>query len=338
MTSRKQWRDQVQEPALEPALPIIDAHHHIWGDAPPAAFEAYGAEVFLADKASSGHNVVASVLVDSHSNYRTAGPQIMRVVGETENAERIASDAQRRGGRFAGACAGIVPHADLCLGAEVGAVLDAHLGASRRMRGIRHMTAFDFDLPPIYGATTPGIMFNGKFREGFAQLAPRGLSFDAWLFHPQLPELVDLAHCFPGTSIVLDHCGGPIGIGRYAARRAEGFQEWKNNMTALAAYPNVSVKIGALNMSFTALGAAKEAQPHSSEEMAALQRDVVLATIDLFGPARCMLESNFPVDMVATSYVLLWNCFKRITSGYSATERAQLFFGTANRVYRLALS
>lgn len=337
MSLRKLWRDQVQEPALEPELRIIDAHHHIWESAPPEPYEAYNAEAFLVDKATSGHNVVASVLVDSHSNYRTDGPQTMRVVGETENAERIAVDALRRGAKFAGACAGIVPHADLCLGGEVGAVLDAHLTASSRMRGIRHMTAFDFDLPPIYGATTSGIMSDKKFREGLAQLAPRGLSLDAWLFHPQLPELLDLAHCFPGTSIVLDHCGGPIGIGRYAARRAEGFQEWKNSMTALAACPNVSVKIGALNMSFTALDATHKARPHDSQEMAALQRDIVLSTIDLFGPARCMLESNFPVDMVSTSYVLLWNCFKRLTAGYSADERADLFFGTANRVYRLGL-
>jgi L-fuconolactonase len=338
MTSRKQWRDQVREPALEPELPIIDAHHHIWSHSPPEPFEAYQADGFLADKTGSGHNIVASVLVDSHSNYRTDGPQIMRVVGETENAERVAVDALRRGGRFAGACAGIVPHADLLLGGEVGPVLDAHLAASSRIRGIRHMTAFDFDLPPIYGATAPGIMLSRAFREGFAQLAPRGLSFDAWLFHPQLPELLDLAHCFPGTSIVLDHCGGPMGVGRYATRRVEGLQEWKNNMIALADCPNVSVKIGALNMSFTALDAAGKPKPHDSLEMAALQRDVVLGTIDLFGPARCMLESNFPVDMVSTSYGLLWNCFKRLTSGYGPAERTELFFGTANRVYRLGLS
>jgi len=338
MSSRKQWRDQVQEPALEPSLPIIDAHHHIWNRAPPEPFEAYEAEAFLVDKTGSGHNVVGSVLVDSHSNYRTDGPEIMRVVGETENAERVAVNALSRGGRFAGACAGIVPHADLCLGREVGTVLDAHLAASPRMRGIRHMTAFDFDLPPIYGATRTGILLEKRFREGFAQLAPRGLSFDAWLFHPQLAELIDLAHSFPETSVVLDHCGGPIGIGRYAARRAEGFQEWKGSMAALAACANVSVKIGALNMSFTALDATDKAKPHTSQEMAVLQRDIVLGTIDLFGPARCMLESNFPVDMVSTSYVLLWNCFKRITSQYSAAERTELFFGTANRVYRLGLS
>lgn len=337
MTSRKQWRDQVQELALEPELPIIDAHHHIWSRVPPESFEPYDVEAFLVDKTSSGHNVVASVLVDSHSNYRTEGPPIMRVVGETENAERIAIDALRRGGRFAGACAGIVPHADLRLGEEVGEVLDAHLTASSRVRGIRHMTAFDFDFPPIYGATTPGIMLNKTFREGFAQLARRGLSFDAWMFHPQLPELLDLARCFPDSSIVLDHCGGPIGVGRYASRRAEGLLEWKNNMTALADCPNVSVKIGALNMSFTALDAARKPKPHNSLEMAALQRDIVLRSIDLFGPARCMLESNFPVDMVSTSYTLLWNSFKRITSGYSTAERAELFFGTANRVYRLGL-
>jgi L-fuconolactonase len=338
MSSRKQWRDQVDEPALEPELPIIDAHHHLWGGAPPEPFEPYPAEAFLADKTGSGHNIVASVLVDSHSHYRPDGPPALRVVGETENAERVAIEALRRGGGCAGACAGIVPHADLCLGAQVGRVLDAHLAASSRMRGIRHMTAFDFDLPPIYGAKAPGIMLSKAFREGFAQLAARGLSFDAWMFHPQLPELLDLARRFPQSAIVLDHCGGPMGIGRYAARRAEGFQEWRNSMAALAECPNVAVKIGALNMSFTALDATDQPKPHDSARMAALQRDVVLCTIDLFGAERCMLESNFPVDMVSTSYRLLWNCFKRLTSQFSSSERAQLFFGTANRVYRLGLN
>jgi L-fuconolactonase len=337
MSSRQQWRDQVQEPALEADLPIIDAHHHLWSNAPPEPFEAYQAEAFLADKTSCGHNIVASVLVDSHSNYRTDGPEILRVVGETENAERVAIDALQRGGRFAGACAGIVPHADLCLGKNVGQVLDAHLAASGRMRGVRHMTAFDLDLPPVYGAKVPGIMLSKPFRDGFAQLASRGLSFDAWMFHPQLPELLDLARCFPDSSIVLDHCGGPIGVGRYSARRAEGFLEWRNNMAALADCPNVTVKIGALNMSFTALDATDKPKPHDSAQMGALQRDIVLDTIDLFGPERCMFESNFPVDMVSTSYRLLWNCFKRLTSEFNVRERAELFFGTANRVYRLGL-
>jgi predicted TIM-barrel fold metal-dependent hydrolase len=332
----KQWRDQVIEDALEPELPIIDAHHHIWAASPAPAFEAYDAEALYADKADAGHNIIATVYVDSHANYRSDGPEPFRVVGETEFAESVAEQANRRGGRVAGACAAIVSHADLLLGAAVGEVLDAHILASSRFRGIRHMTAIDPDLPPIYGATEPGIMMRPAFREGFAELGKRGLTFDAWLFQPQLGEVVDLARAFPGSAIVLDHLAGPLGIGRYASRRDEAFGEWKRGMAELAKSPNVVVKLGALNMVFTGLapdiGAAR---PHGSEEMARLQRDHILTAIDLFGPDRCMFESNFPVDMLLTSYSLVWNSFKRVTRELGEAERAALFAGTARRVYRI---
>ena len=332
---RKAWRAQVVEEALEPDLQIVDAHHHIWASSPAEPWEPYDADALIADKVGSGHNVIATVYVDSHSNYRTEGPSEMRVVGETEFADSVAERALSLGGRSAGVCAGIVTHADLLLGAAVGAVLDAHMAASRRFRGIRYMTAIDPDLPPIYGATEAGLMMRPRFREGFAELGRRGLSFDAWLFHPQLPELIDLARQFPDTTIILDHLGGPIGIGRFAGRRAETFTEWKRDMASLAACPNVSVKLGALNMSFTAMDAVDLPRPHTSEETARLQRDHILTAIDLFGPDRCMFESNFPVDMRSISYNLLWNSFKRVTAELAADERAKLFAGTARRVYRL---
>jgi predicted TIM-barrel fold metal-dependent hydrolase len=332
---RKAWRAQVIEEALEPALPIIDAHHHIWATAPVEPWEPYDASALIADKGGAGHNVVATVYVDSHANYRTNGPQEYRVVGETEFAEGIAEEGLALGGTAKGICAGIVAHADLMLGSAVGPVLDAHIEASKRFRGIRFMTAIDPDLPPVYGATVPGLMMEQRFREGFAELARRGLSFDAWLFQPQLPELISLVEDFPEANIILDHIGGPIGIGRYADRRADAFAQWKRDMTRLAAHPNVSVKLGALNMSFTGMDAVDLPRPHTSQETADLQRNHILTAIDLFGPARCMFESNFPVDMRSISYTLLWNSFKRITIDLGADERADLFVNTAKRVYRL---
>ncbi|MET0983867.1 MAG: amidohydrolase family protein [Steroidobacteraceae bacterium] len=329
----QQWRDQVVEAPLDADLPIVDAHHHIWTTSPAPGYDPYDGEDLLRDTMGSGHNIVATIYVDSHSNYRSHGPEHLRVVGETETAHGLAEDAVPRGHKAAGLCAAIVPHANLLLGAKVGEVLDAHVAASSRFRGIRHMAAFDPELPPIYGATAPGVMMQPEFRKGFAELASRGLSFDAWLFHSQLREFVDLAQSFPETTIVLDHLGGPIGIGRYANPR-EGFDTWKKALAEAVACPNVVLKLGSLNMSYTGMDATDAVRPMTSAEMAQRWRGHILTAIDLFSPARCMFESNFPVDKVSTSYGVLWNGFKRLTADLSAAERADLFERVARRTYR----
>jgi predicted TIM-barrel fold metal-dependent hydrolase len=330
---RKAWRAQVVEPALDPDLPIVDAHHHIWTTSPAPPWEGYGPDDLLADMRLAGHKVVASVYADSHSNYRSDGPEHLRPVGETEYVHQVGERFRREGGPLA--CAGIVSTADMMLGAKVGETLDAHMAASPRFRGIRYMTAIDPDLPPVYGAATPGLMMTPKFREGFAEVVKRGLTFDAWLFHPQLPELLDLARAFPDAHIVLDHTGGPLRVGRYAERRAEAFAEWRAAMAQVAGLPHVTLKIGALNMNFAAMDAIEADKPFSSEKTAELQHDHVLAAIDLFGPKRCMFESNFPVEMLGISYNLIWNAFKRMSAGFSPDERKELFAGTAIRTYRL---
>lgn len=338
MGTREDWRTRIDEPAIEPALPIIDAHHHLWSASPAPAFEAFDLDALIADKTGGGHNVVATVYVDSHANYATEGPEHLRVVGETRFAHAAGVEADGRGGGAQGSCAAIVAHADLLLGERVGEVLDAHIAASPRFRGIRYMTAFDAALPPIYGCTEPGMMARPEFRTGAAELAKRGLSFDAWLFHPQLPELIALARALPDLRIVLDHVAGPIGVGPYAQDRVAAFAVWRRGMAELAACPNVVAKLGALNMSFTGMAADQDGpRPLTSAEMAERQRGHVLTAIDLFGADRCMFESNFPVDKLLTSYRLVWNSFKRMTEGLSASERADLFAGTAARVYRIAL-
>ena len=331
---RKEWLQQADEKAIEPELPIIDAHHHIWSEPPTEMWEPYHTADFIDDIAQSGHNIVGTVYTDSHSNYRKSGPDHLRVVGEVEFAGRMGDEHAGQEGGF-GVCAAVVSHADLMLGAAVGEVLDAQIAASPRFRGIRHMTAIDADLPPIYGATEPGIMMRPQFREGFAELVRRNLSFDAWMFHPQLPELIDLARAFPQANIVLDHTGGPIGVGRFAGKRDEGFSGWKRDMAELATCANVSVKLGGLNMTYTAMDAIELPRPHTSARIAELQRDHMLTAIDLFGPERCMFESNFPVDKLSTPYGVLWNAFKIMTQDMSAPDRKQLFSGTARRVYKL---
>lgn len=330
---RKEWLKQAHEDAIEPDLPIIDAHHHIWSEPPTEMWQPYHTADLIADIAASGHNIIGTVYTDSHSNFRKTGPEHLRVVGEVEFAGHTGDEHAGKQGGF-GVCSVVVSHADLTLGAAVGEVLDAQIAASARYRGIRHMTAIDPDLPPIYGATETGIMMRPQFREGFAELVRRGLSFDAWMFHPQLPELLDLAHAFPDANIILDHTGGPIGVGRFAGKKAESFTAWKKDMAELATCPNISVKLGGLNMSYTAMDAIELHRPHTSDRIAELQRDHMLTTIDLFGPQRCMFESNFPVDKLSTPYGVIWNAFKKMTADMSAQDRTYLFSDTARRVYR----
>jgi predicted TIM-barrel fold metal-dependent hydrolase len=320
------------EDVLEPERPICDPHHHLW-DHPG---RRYLLDELLADT-GSGHNVVATVFVECMSMYRTKGPEGLRPVGETEFVNGIAAMSASGGFGTTRVASGIVSFADLALGERVSPVLDAHLAVSPRFRGIRHAAGWEASdqIRNSHTNPPPGLLGDARFRRGFAELAPRGLTFDAWLYHPQLPELTDLAKAFPDTTIILDHFGGPLGIGPYAGRRAEVFGVWKTAIRALADCPNVVVKLGGLVMPLNGFGFHKREQPIGSIELAEATRDWYLHTIECFGVERCMFESNFPVDKVSVSYRVLWNSFKRLTATFSAAERTALFHDTAVRVYRL---
>jgi predicted TIM-barrel fold metal-dependent hydrolase len=322
----------VTEEILEPQLPIVDPHHHLW-DHPQSR---YLLDELLADT-GSGHHVTATVFVECMSMYRADGPDAMKPVGETEFVNGVA--AMSASGRYGATrvAAAIVGFADLTLGERVGAVLDAHLAASPRFRGIRHAAGWDASDEVRNSHTKPprGLFLESGFRRGFAELGRRGLSFEAWLYHPQLADLVDLAKAFPETTIVLDHFGGPLGIGPYAGKRAEIFQSWKSAIRSVADCPNVVAKLGGLVMPLNGFGLHKRAAPVTSSELSDLTREWYLHAIDVFGPARCMFESNFPVDKVSCSYRVLWNSFKRIAAAFSSAEKAAMFSGTATRVYRL---
>jgi predicted TIM-barrel fold metal-dependent hydrolase len=173
------------------------------------------------------------------------------------------------------------------------------------------------------------------FRSGFKHLGPRNLSFEVWCCHEQIPEATDLARAFPDTIIVLDHFGGPLGIGPYAGKQDEVFADWKQKMAELAKCPNVMAKLGGLNMDVNGYHWEDRPLPPSSSELAEATRHYFEHTIELFGVERCMFESNFPVDKLSCDYTVLWNSFKLMTQGYSADERAALFHDTAVRVYRL---
>jgi predicted TIM-barrel fold metal-dependent hydrolase len=344
-----------REAILEPDLPIVDPHHHLW-DRPAAMTAAlppprhgfeqvtrrvprYLLDQLLAD-VGSGHNVRATVYMQCGSMYRADGPAAMRPVGETEFVNGIA--AMTASGRYGPvrACAGIVGHADLTLGDAAAEVLEAHIAAGGgRFRGVRHSASWDQDpnvLGPLAGGS-PGLYRSARFREGFARLAPLGLSFDAWMLEPQLGDLVDLATAFPDTQIVLDHVGTPLGIASYAGRREERFPIWRENIRALARLPRVSVKLGGLAMAFCGFPSFLSSPPAPSTQLAEEWKPYVEACIEAFGVERCMFESNFPVDLGSCDYDVLWNAFKHIAAGYSRDEKTALFSGTASRVYRLTI-
>jgi len=179
------------------------------------------------------------------------------------------------------------------------------------------------------------MLADDRFRQGFAVLSRLGLSFDAWLFHPQIDELTDLAHTFLDTRIVLDHVGGPIGIGAYAGQRKEVFARWAASIKELATCRNVYVKLGGLGMRIGGFGFHEQPEPPSSETLADTWRPYIETCIEAFGPSRAMFESNFPVDKGSYRYAVFWNACKLLAKGASEAEKADLFSGTAARFYRL---
>jgi predicted TIM-barrel fold metal-dependent hydrolase len=330
---RQDWLDRHKEAILEPELPIVDPHHHLW-DRPGWR---YLLDELLADT-GSGHNVVATVYIQARSMYRADGPLEMRPVGETEFVNGVAAMSASGGYGRTRACAAIVGHADLALSSRVEPVLAAHLRAGGdRFRGIRHITAWAADsslLNPAYNPP-PRLMAEKSFREGVAVLGRLGLSFDAWLYHTQIDELAGLARAVPQTRIVLNHVGGPIGIGAYTGKHAEVFPVWAASIKALATCPNVFVKLGGLGMRLGGFGFHLAPQPPSSEMLAARWRPYIETCIEAFGPSRAMFESNFPVDKGSYSYPVFWNACKLLAKGASSTEKADLFAGTAARFYKI---
>jgi predicted TIM-barrel fold metal-dependent hydrolase len=332
---RDDWLARRSEAILEPDLPIVDPHHHLW-DRPGWR---YMLDDLLADT-NAGHNIVATVFVQCRSMHRAHGAEAMKPVGETEFVNGVAAMSASGSYGATKVCAGIVGHADLRNGAAVREVLEAHIRAGGgRFRGIRHITAYDPDpllLNPAY-TPPPGLMHDATFREGFAQLAPLNLTFDAWLYHPQLPDVTALARAFPGTGICLNHVGGPLAYGTYAGKRDEVFPAWAAAIRELAGCPNVVVKLGGMAMRINGWDFHEQADPPPSEALAAAWRPYVETCIEAFGAARCMFESNFPVDKGSYGYAPFWNACKILARGASAAEKRDLFSGTAARFYRLEL-
>lgn len=337
MATNDHWLALVQEEALDPDLPICDPHHHLWDHRPERVEPRYLLDEILVDL-NSGHNVVSTVFIQCGAMYKADGPEAMRVIGETEFVNGIA--AMSASGLYGPTriAAGIVGMVDLTLGDAGAPVLEAHMQAGGgRFRGIRHIVAWDAAGAAIINRPMPAphLYVDTTFRQGFAQLARYSMSFEAWCYHHQLGELTDLARAFPDTTIILNHFGGPLGVGPYAGKRDEVFTQWRQAITALAGCHNVVAKLGGINMDINGFGWHARDRPPTSQELLEATRPYYEHTIEQFGVARCMFESNFPVDKLSCSYTVLWNAFKRLSATYSATEKAQLFHDTAARIYRL---
>jgi L-fuconolactonase len=323
------------EPALEPDLAIVDPHHHLWD----FRSHRYLLDEILADT-DCGHRIEQTVYMECGAFYRRDEPSSMRFLGEVEFVNGVA--AMAASGRYGSTlvAAGIVGMADLTLGASVEEVLTAQMAcAGKRFKGIRYAAGWEDKTREIHLSHTnpPEHLYRDSpiFRQGFAKLGELGLSFDAWVYHTQLSDLVDLARAFPAQAIVLNHVGGPMGLSWYASRKEEVFAHWSAGIQELAKCENVCIKLGGLGMLLNGFEFEKRAQAPSSEDLANAWRPFIETAIEAFGCERCMFESNFPVDKVSGSYGNYWNAFKRIAASASAEQKASLFKQTAVDFYRL---
>ena len=332
---RQDWLDKRHEEIIEPELPIIDPHHHLW-DRPGYR---YLFPELLAD-VGSGHNIRATCYEQAREMYRADGPEELKSLGETQFVSGVS--AMSASGKYGPTrcITGIIGFVDLRLGSRAKGILERHIAISDgRLRGIRNGSTWSDDptLKTFTAGGPPGLLLDSGFREGFAALAPLGLAFDAFMFQTQLQDLVDLARAFPQTTIVLNHCGGPLAIGPYAGKREEAFTEWRDRIRAIASLPNTYVKLGGLGMKPIGFTFFENEQPPSSQDLEKAWRPYLETCITAFGPQRAMFESNFPVDKGTCSYQVLWNAFKRIAAGHSADEKTALFSGAAARAYRLEM-
>ncbi|WP_296680551.1 amidohydrolase [Novosphingobium sp.] len=339
----------MTEAILEPELPIIDPHHHLWDLRPLMAAFPEPRHTFIQAIAlspyytfneiqadvTSGHNVIGTVFMECGAFYTADASDGQKVIGEVEYVNGVA--AQSASGLYGPTrlCDAIIGHADLTQGDDARGVLEMLIDATPRFKGIRHAAAWDAD-PDVLGPpfhAPAGLYGDAKFREGFRHLGALGLTFDAWLLEPQLGDVLDLARAFPDQPICLDHCGTPLGLGSYHGKLHERFDTWREKIKAIAQCPNVSVKLGGLAMSFAGMPDHGPAAGLGSDVLAAMWRPYIETCIEAFGPRRGMFESNYPVDKWGASYAVLWNAFKRLTHGASAEDKAALYAGNAARFY-----
>jgi L-fuconolactonase len=330
------WLALTQEPTLEPEIPICDPHHHFWDLRPDRIpYQRYLLHELAADL-NCGHNVRSTVFIEARAMYRPDGPVELRPVGEIEFVQGLAAASATGLYGPCRAASAIVGHANLNLGDRVEPVLEALQAASpNRFRGIRHTVTWD-PHPEIDNREKEGVLATAEFRAGAQVLARMGLSLDTGVCFPQLPELTAFAKAVPNLTIILNHLGGLTRVGPYGNRDDEVLATWRNGIAAVAACPNVNLKLGGIGMPRLGFDWYNRTKPIGSEELAMSMAPFMTYCIEQFGPGRCMFESNFPVDKVSFSHHVLFNAFKRFSKGYSASERPALFHDTAARAYRIS--
>jgi len=324
-----EWLNQVDEEIIDAERPIIDPHHHLWR----RAGNSYLVDNLWEDT-GSGHNIVKTVFVECHAEYRTEGPDHLKPLGETEFVTGQA--ALTTGADDKAEIAAIVGHVDLTRGELAREPLQAHIELAKgKFRGIRHAGARDPhpEALMIAGRAPEGLYHMDEFRAGLKVLADMGLTFDTWHYHHQNRDFADLARACPDTQMILDHFGTPLGVGPYEAHREEIFEQWQKDIAEVAQCENVVAKIGGLAMPDNGFGWNNRETPATSDEFVAVQKRYYLHTIESFGPDRCMMESNFPVDKLSVSYHVLYNGLKKIVADFSDDEKHAMFYGTAARVY-----
>lgn len=325
------WIAKNVEAAIDPQQKIVDPHHHLWD--PPSG--RYLFQEFL-DDIDTGHNITSTIFAPCHTMYRATGPEEMKPIGETEFVVGVGAMSDSGNYGKTRVCHGVIGALNLLDGDRNGHVLDAHLRvAGSRFKGIRGRTAWHESDQIRSSDTPPGVMLDSRSQNAIRLIAQRGLSLDIWAFQTQFDDIAEVCHRFPDLVVVINHCGGPLAIGPYVGARQEMFAKWTAGIKQLGSFANAHMKIGGLGMRYPGFDFHKRELPPSSDELAAAWKPYVETCIEAFGPTRCMLESNFPVDKAMFSYANMWNAFKKLTSGYSPSHRDSLFHKTAEHVYRL---
>ena len=328
-----EWLDLVREEIVDPDRPIIDPHHHLWHNSLGGAYLVDN----LWQDTGSGHNVVKTVFVECHAEYRKEGEEHLKPLGETEFVAHQAA-VSAAGGSGKAEIAAIVGNADLTRGEAARDVLEApkDLGCGK-FRGVRHAGARDPhpEALMIAGRAPEGLYLQEQFQIGVNILAELGLTYDTWHYHHQNQDFASLARACPDTQMILDHFGTPLGVGPYESQREEIFEQWKLDIEEIAQCKNVVAKIGGLAMPDNGFGWHARKTPPTSDEFVSAQSRYYQHTIECFGPDRCMMESNFPVDRLSLSYHVLYNGLKKIVADFSEDEKHAMFYGTAARIYSI---
>ena len=333
------WLGLVQEELIDPEVAVVDPHFHLMSA--PFRYDLYQ---WVADL-SSGHQVIATVHTQAgQAHHRTAGPDHLKPVGETEFLLGVVDSVERQPGGPE-VCTGIIGGGDLTRGAgAVAELLDAHIALAReRFKGVR-MNLFwsytkDGSMVPVDGS---GDIVE-RLREGVNELTQRNLSLDLICYHSNLLQVARIAASFPNTTVVVNHLGTIVDTRSSPAARQVMIDAWREGIDAISSHPNVRMKLGGCANPVVGhsmpemLAFRKRSKPATSEELAAAYSPWVDYVVKRMGSQRCMFESNFPLDKGSCSYRTLWNAFKRLSRQYPPEARRALLSQTAIDTYRLAI-